>query len=186
MDLGRIAGGAIAIALIGLGVSACSGDAVEAESDGVFDREGFSFKFEYPSDFSETDEITTDQQVGGQALAQAGVFFDTEEHDILLVEEYQLALEIDKSNLGVVEAEIDDLLAGVATDAPRAERIEVAGLPALRYADIAIPTVEDGVSTINFIFDGDREYLVNCQSTPSGRDQVAEACDLALETLEPR
>lgn len=174
------------IALIAVGASACSGDAVEAESDGVFDREGFSFEFEYPSDFSETEEITTDQQAGAEALAQAGVFFDTEKEDILLVEEYQLAVEIDKSNLGLVESEIDTLLGEVATDAPRAERFEVAGLPALRYADVAVPTVEDGVSTFNFIFDGDREYLINCQSTTAARDQVAEACELALETFEPK
>ena len=33
------------------------------------------------------------------------------------------------------------------------------------------------------LFEGDQEYLINCQSTPEGRPEIDAACDLMLETL---
>ena len=48
---------------------------------------------------------------------------------------------------------------------------------------MAIPSIEDGQSRLVFLFDGELEYQINCQSTPDGRDEVESACDEALETL---
>ena len=46
-----------------------------------------------------------------------------------------------------------------------------------------MPSIEDGESRFTVLFDGDQEYLINCQSTPEHRDEVDEACDEALATL---
>ena len=36
------------------------------------------------------------------------------------------------------------------------------------------------------VFDGDKEYFINCQSVPDGREELDEACERAIETLEPK
>ena len=36
------------------------------------------------------------------------------------------------------------------------------------------------------VFDGDKEYFINCQSVPDGREELDEACDRAIETLAPK
>lgn len=178
---GAALAGCAAVAAFALGgFVGCSDD--EEESDGIFDRDDFSFTFEYPDGFSETEGVETDQQLGNQPVANSGVFITDE--DGLLIEEYELNIEVDGSNLEVVQAELDRLFQGVATETPKAKRTEVAGLPALEYDGLEVPTREDATSRFTFIFDGDREYLINCQSTPDAEAEVAEACDLALSTFE--
>lgn len=155
----------------------CGGD----DDDGVFDRGGFSFSFEYPDGFTETEEITIDQQLGNQAAAQAGVALS--ENDSLIVQEFELTVEIDEDNLDLAKEEVDRLFENVQGPTPEAEETSVAGLPALVYDGVDVPS-RDATSRLVFIFDGDREYLINCQSTEDATDEIAEACDQALETFE--
>ncbi len=170
---------AVAAAVIAAAsLAACGGD--DKDSDQLFDREGFGFTFEYPADFEETDAVTTDASLGGEADVSAGVAL--EEEDGIFAEQYTLNRAVDESGLGSAQAELDRLLRSV-TNGASAEQTEVAGLPALVYDEVEVQTIEGGQSRLNFIFDGDQEYLINCQSTADGRDQVDEACDLALKTF---
>jgi hypothetical protein len=167
-----------ALAVIALG--ACGDDG--EESDGVFDREDFSFTFEYPDGFTEVEEVNTDLQVGSEAAATAAVM--TDDQDGLLVEQYELSIDVDASNLDLVQGEIERLFQSVAPDA-KPRQTEVAGLPALEYESIEVPSREGAESRFVFIFEEDREYLINCQSTDVAREEVAEACELALSTFAP-
>ena len=63
------------------------------------------------------------------------------------------------------------------------ERTKVGGLIAFRYDDLAVTPPVDGESDLIFVFDGDVQYQLNCQSTPTHRDRMDEACDLAVDTL---
>ena len=165
----------MALALAAVALAACGN-----ESDGVFDVEGFPFTFEYPDDFEETDELDFVEELGASAEQSAAVGID--EEDGLFVQRFTLKIAIDESNLNLAKREIDRLLGEVAPDAS-AQPTEVAGLPALTADEVSVPSVEDGESRLTFFFDGDQEYLLNCQSTPDQRATVEEACDLALETL---
>jgi hypothetical protein len=173
-----------AVLLAAATAAGCGGDDSETESDSLFDRDEFAFTFEYPEAFRETETVTVDAQLGADAEASAGVAI--KKHDGLFVEQYALATEIDEQNLTLAQKELDNLIRAISPHA-KAQETEVAGLPALRYDDVTIRTVKNGQSRMTFIFDGDREFLINCQSsTADVRDEVDEACDMALETFEPR
>lgn len=112
------------------------------------------------------------------ALVLAG-----DDQDAIIVESFTLQVAVDESNLRLAKREIDGLLAQASPDAGTTTETEVAGFPALTASDVPVPGVEGGESDITIIFDGDQEYFINCQSTPDHRDEVADACEQALETL---
>jgi hypothetical protein len=165
----------LALVLGGLLVG-CGGDS----EDGTFDREEFPFTFSYPGEFEETEEVSIDQALGANADETAAVGVDSD--NILLIQSFTLNIAIDESNLNLAKREIDGLVQQLDPEAA-SEETEIAGLPALQLDEIAVPSIEDGTSRLTAIFDGDQEYYVNCQSTPEHRDEVEEACDLALETF---
>jgi hypothetical protein len=168
---------AVLIALL----AGCGDDDDDSGSDGgTFDREEFPFTFSYPGGFEVTEDVTVDQALGAQADETLAVGLDQD--NILLVQSFTLNIAIDESNLELAKQEIDGLAQQVAPGAESRET-EVAGLPAVELEGIEVPTVEDGESTLTAIFDGEQEYFLNCQSTPEHREEVAEACDLALETF---
>lgn len=170
----------LALTVVAIAISACSDDQ-GVESDGIFDRDGFPFTFEYPEGFMETDAVTVDASFGNPPDAQAGVGLD--QNDVLLADVRTLNASVDESNLDEAQAEFD---ASFRYFAPRAtaQRETVAGLPALVYDSIRIPSVNGGKSRFVFILDGDQQYGFNCQSTPEERRAVDEACDLAVDTFE--
>lgn len=151
------------------------------ESDGVFEHEGFPFTFEYPDDFEETDDVTVGEELGVAADESAAI--GIEENDLIAVQSFTLQAEVDQSNLDLAKREVDGLVRQLDPDAST-QPTEVAGLPALSAENVIVPGLEGGESRLTIIFDGDTEYVFNCQSTPERRAEVDEACDLALETLE--
>lgn len=151
------------------------------ESDGVFEHEGFPFTFEYPEEFEETDEVTLGEELGGAADESAAI--GIEENDLIAIQSFTLRVEVDQSNLDQAKREIDGLVRQLDPDVST-EPTDVAGLPALTADRVVVPGIEDGESRLTIIFDGDQEYVFNCQSTSAHRAEVAEACDMALDTLE--
>ena len=89
---------------------------------------------------------------------------------------------VDRSNLGAAKRQFDNLFRQLDPTVS-AQASEVAGLPALTIDAVDIPSVAGGQSRFVAFFDGDQEYLLNCQSTPDNRDDIEQACDMALETL---
>jgi hypothetical protein len=98
------------------------------------------------------------------------------------VERFTLDVEVDESNLDQAKQEFDQLFQQVDPSA-ESQPGEIVGLPSLSVDAIAVPTPEDGESRVTVLFEGDQEYLINCQSTPEGRPEIEAACDLVLETL---
>jgi hypothetical protein len=166
-------------AMLALSFGSCGESGTD--SDGTFEREEFPFTFEYAGAYEESEDVSVDIEAGAEADAQAGIRIDDDAG--LLVQSYQLNREVTYANLDAAKAEFDRLVSQIDRSAS-ARKIEVAGHPALVYDSIGITTIDGGMSRITVFFDGDQEYLLNCQSTPETRDEVADACDLALETLE--
>ena len=173
--LARKAAASMALALATVALASCGN-----ESDGVFDVEGFPFTFEYPDEFEETEDLSFDQELGASADQSAAVGLDDE--DGIFVQRFTTEIAIDASNLNLARREIDGLIRQVSPDAS-SEAAEVAGLPALTADEVTIPSVEGGESSLTFFFDGNQEYLINCQSTPDHRAEIDAACEMALETL---
>ncbi len=99
---------------------------------------------------------------------------------------YTLNTEVDQGNLGLAKQEFDGLIQQVDADAAPAGEGGLAGFPSLTYDAGTLTTPEDGESRLVVPFEGDQEYVINCQSTPADRDEIEEACDLAVDTLARR
>lgn len=165
----------IAICLASLG--ACG-----EEEANRFEEEGFAIAFEYPDGFEETDDVTLSEQRGSEAQDSRALGLD--EDNGIIVQRYRLQRSIDAESLDIAKAEFDQLVAGLAPDAPEGEQTEIGGLPALRYSGVPVSSPADAQSRLIVLFDGSTEYLINCQSTPEKRQEIEEACDLAVDTLE--
>jgi hypothetical protein len=169
--------GVLAIGAIGL--VACGSD---DSGPSTFEEDGFPFTFEYPEDFELTEDITFDQSLGGASDEDVSVNLD--EDNGIVLQRVTLNQEVDETNLAVAKREFDGLIAQVDPDA-QGETGETAGFPSLEYEPIALTTPEDGESRILFLFEGDQEYVLNCQSTPERREEVDAACEQMRDTLAP-
>jgi hypothetical protein len=166
----------VVLASTALALGACGGG-----GDGRFEADGFAITFEYPDDFEESDDVTISEQRGSRAEESRAVGLD--EDNGIIVQRYALERSINQDNLNLAKAEFDALVEALSPDAAKGKATEIAGLPALRYPNVPVRTIEDGRSRLIVLFDGRTEYLINCQSTPDKRAEVEEACDMALNTL---
>ena len=165
--------------LLALGGGACGG-----EQDTSFEAKGFGITFEYPEGFEESDDVTVNEQQGSEAQESRAVGLD--EDNGIIVQRYSLQQSISEKNLDLAKAEFDALVAGLSPDAEKGKTGEVAGLPALTYSEVPVRSIKQGQSRLVVVFDGRTEYLINCQSTPEKRNEINEACDQAVDTLELR
>lgn len=171
---------AAAFTLVALALAGCGGD--DGGGTETFERDEFPFTFEYPGDLELTDELEFSEELGGAADESLALSHDDE--NALILERYTLNLEIDEDNLELAKRELDTLLQQVDSGAQGQEG-ETAGFPSLTYDSVTLPTPEEGESRYIALFDGDQEYLLNCQSTPDARDEIESACDQAEATLAP-
>jgi hypothetical protein len=149
----------------------------------TFDQEGFAISFEYPSDFDTSGEVSFERSAGTSPAATAALALDGE--NLLALQRFDLNVSVTPGNLDRVQGEADALFSQLAGEQLEGERTEVAGLPALEY-EIALQDPPEAETRAIAIFDGATEYLLNCQSTPDGRERIEQACELALDTLEPK
>lgn len=180
------------IALLALLVGGCGGGDGGDGQDGAseeggatanetFEAGGFDLTFEYPEDFQQRDDIEFSRSAGNTAAATAGVGLD--ETNVIVVQRFDLETEVTEGNLDRVKREADTLFSELAGERARGEETEVAGLPALEY-QIELEEPADAETRAVAVFDGDVQYLLNCQSTPEQRQRIEAACDLALDTLQ--
>jgi hypothetical protein len=172
---------AIAATMATIGIAGCGGDDDDS-GPSTFESDTFPFTFEYPDGFEVTEDVSISQELGGAVDETVGIAMDDDNG--LFLQRVTLNLEIDESNLNLARAEFDRLIQQVDPGAA-AEEGETAGFPSLSYDSVAVPTPPEGESRLILLFEGDQEYVINCQSTPDGRDEIEEACDLAVETLAP-
>ncbi len=166
--------GALAAALVGCG------DSADPEDRATFAQDAYPFTFEYPASFEASDDVSIDTTLGGSLEDTTAVALD--ESNIILLQHTELNVEVSEANIDQAKDEFDALVAQI-DPATKGEIGEAAGFPSLTYEVIHVPTPPDGESHITVLFDGDQEYVVNCQSTPEGRDEINAACDEALATL---
>jgi hypothetical protein len=168
------------IALVAL--AGCGGDDDDSEPS-IFESESFPFTFEYPDGFEVTDDVSISQELGVAADETVGIAMDDD--NALLLQRFTLNRAIGQGTLDLAKQELDALVQQFDPDAAPGEPGELAGFPSLTYDAVALTTPEEGESRLIVLFEGDQEYLINCQSSPDGRDEIEEACDLAIETLAP-
>ena len=152
------------------------GDSEEAPVDPEF-----PFTYTQPEGFKEASDVNISTQVGADAVYSSAIGLDTE--DIVIFQTYDLTAKVTESNLNKAKAALDPLMGQLDRNA-EGEIGSTAGLPSITYDVVGITTVPNGVSRLTFLFDGKREYLVNCQASESP-EEVDAACDEILSSLTP-
>ena len=127
---------------------------------------------------------TSSARAGGSATANQGIGIDDD--NAIFLSRYELAAEVGEDNVDDAHAELDGVVSELVGTDVTGERADVGGLIAFRYDDFAVTPPVDGESDLTFVFDGDVQYQLNCQSTPTHRDRMDEACELAVDTLVRR
>ena len=158
-------------------------DATTAESNETFSEEGFDITFEYPEDFDVLQDVQFSQSAGAEAAATTGVGLDGT--NLIAIQRFDLNTEVTDQNFDQIKQEADQVFSQAAGEQVTGQETDVAGLPALEY-DVTVDEAEDIQTRAISIFDGNTQYLLNCQSAPEQREAIEAACDLALETFEPQ
>jgi hypothetical protein len=175
---------AVAAVITPVGIAGCGGADDDSEP-ATFERDTFPFTFEYPDEFEFTDDVSAEQQLGGGDAANEAAAIVMDEDNGLIIERYTLNAEVSEADLGLIKRELDGLIQQLDPDAA-GEEGNLAGFPSLTYAAVAVPGLQDGETRIIALFEGDQEYLIHCQSTPDGREEIEQACEVAVDTLARR
>jgi hypothetical protein len=154
-----------------------------ADDPKTFDEDGFAITFEYPGDFERTTDVSVERAEGD---AEESVALAMSEDNAIFVQRYGLDRAVTTRDADIVKAELDEVLSRLSGTEVSGRRIDAGGPLAFRYEVNRLREPEDGRSTIVAVFDGDKEYFMNCQSVPDGREELDEACERAIETLAPR
>jgi hypothetical protein len=172
--------------LAALALVACAltlGAGCGSDEPKTFDENGFAITFEYPGNFERTTDVNTERGVGE---AEASVALAMSEDNAIFVQRYGLDRTVTPDDAQAVKTELDRVLSRLAGTEVSGRRIDIGGRVAFRYEIERLQEPEDGRSTIVAVFDGDKEYFINCQSVPDGREELDEACERAIETLAPK
>jgi hypothetical protein len=171
---------ALASLTLVVAIAACGGD--EDADVSTFERDDFPFTFQYPADFELTEDVSFSEALGDGEVSGESLALALNDDNVLILQSHTLNLEVGAGELSLVKGEFDRLI-GRLDSAADGEQGEIGGFPSLAYDAVELSSPEDGQSRYTFLFDGDQEYVINCQSTLDHRDEIAAACEQALETL---
>lgn len=146
-----------------------------------FEPQGFDVTFQRPADFEPVPGVEFNRSAGTEPDATAAVGIDDE--NLIAVQRFDLRTRVTDDNLRTVREELDELFGELAGTPVTGEETEVAGLPAVEYR-VELDEPPDAQTRAVAIFDGQVEYLLNCQSLPDSRDRIEDACELAMDTFQ--
>jgi hypothetical protein len=168
----------VALAAV-LAFAGCMSSEEDDTTAKTFRENGFAIEFSYPGDLREIRQVPVAEAVGSSAAKQAAIGLNAK--DVILVERYDLHQPIGRAELAIAKEELDALLNRTSFDAKRQRTTTIDGHPALVYeGQVGAPT--HAHSRLVVIFDGDREYFLNCQYVHERR-RIERACEEAIRTM---
>jgi hypothetical protein len=167
-----------ALALVACALALAAG--CGSDDPKTFDEDGFAITFEYPGNFERTTDVRAQEDEGE---AEASVALAMSKDNAIFVQRYGLNRTVTPELADAVKTELDGVLSKLAGTEVSGRRIDVGGAVAFRYEIDRLQEPEEGRSTIVAVFEGDKEYFINCQSVPDGREELDEACAEAIDTL---
>ena len=173
--------GVLLLIVTALAAAGCGGG--DGGGQETFDDEDFAITFKYPASFEELEDVSIASTAGAAAKETRALGLN--EQNVILVDRYDLRIEVTQENLADVKPEVDQVVSQAAGQELTGKEIEVGGLPGYEYVfDLEDPP--EARTRFLVLFHGATEYAVNCQSTPQQRDEVDAACRLVVDTLEPK
>lgn len=175
--------GALAAALVTSATLAIAGC---GESEKNFATPTYPFTFDYPSGWKLTRNaaFTYGSGSGERSLSIAL----KEPYDQVTITQYKLRKTLPPGVNGN-QREVDRIVArltrqanGTASDA---QVVKFGGIPGFQYVvEYTSPEGKELRNTLTFLFKGDDEFQINCQSTPENREDLEQGCEQVLGTLK--
>ena len=169
LAVGAVLFAVMALALVGFLVAGSAGDK-------TFDEARFNISFDYPSSLSRRDvpEGNSDEKI---TLA-------IDDNNGIAVSKYEQDTRVTEANINFAKSVLNGVVRQLSSDpAPQGKRVTIGGMPGFEY-EFPIKSLPGVSSRSIFLFQGRDEYQINCQFQGKERQEVMEACDKALETLE--
>lgn len=176
---------AATLLLAALIVSGCGGDD-DKEKTSTFETPTYPFSFSYPSGWkvARNAEFNFGSDEGRRSVAVTL----KNPHDQVTVTQYKLEKTLPEGFNGN-QREIDRIVRrltreakGTASDATT---VSYGGIPGYQY--VVEYQAEDDTelrNTLTFLFKGDDEFQINCQSSPANRAALDAGCEEVLGTLK--
>jgi hypothetical protein len=146
-----------------------------------YEESGLDITFKVPGGFHIAHDIQVARTAGAQPADQAAVAIDTD--NLIIVSRYNLSISVTASNLATVKGEVDKVVSSLARKKVSGNQVEYGGFPGYEYV-IPVTNPPHAQSRMAVLFDQRVEYLVNCQSTITQRDKVAQGCRTVLDSLK--
>lgn len=174
----------IATALVALTVAltGCGGG-----GDQSFNTPTYPFSFSYPSGWTLTRGANFTYGSSSEAVRSVSVALK-EPYDQVTITQYKLKKTLPKGVNGY-KPEVDRIVArlikqakGKASDA---KTVNYGGIPGYQYT-VEYPGGDNLTlqNKLTFLFQGQNEFQINCQSSPDKRDELNKGCDQVLDTLK--
>ncbi len=162
-------------------VAGCESTSTEKEGPATFKpTSDLPLTFTYPKKLKRDDSPKSNLETGSP---KAAVALGLDDVNAVVVSRYDIGVAIDRGNLAQVRSELDGIVKRLFRGRARGTRVKRGGLPGFEYR-VPIAKPVKARSVLTFLFDGRREYELNCQSTPEHRQELLRACDQILQTLK--
>jgi hypothetical protein len=158
-----------------------------ATGSASFNDEAYPFSFDYPGTWTLSRNVSSDDDIAAQQRKSVSVALK-EPYDQVTLTEFKLKKKLPKGENGFrpeVDRIVGNVVKGAKGKAGKAKVVKYGDAPGYQYV-ITYPGGE-GVtlqSQLTFLFRGQYEYLINCQSSPENRDELQDGCDQILDSVQ--
>lgn len=176
----------LVLLIVAVLIAGCGGDGDE-DAPKEFTAAGFPFTFEYPEGWTVTRDAKFNYGSSSSAVRAVTVTYKTP-YDQASITQYKLKKTLPEGVNGY-QPEVDRIVARLTKEAGGkagdAEIVEFGGVPGYQYV-VEYPAGEDAGTLENrltFLFKGNDEFQINCQSSAPNRAKLNAGCDQILNSL---
>jgi hypothetical protein len=179
--LARAIAAALLVASLALALSGCGGS-----STATFNTPTYPYSFEYPSSWKLTRNAAFNYG-SNSGLRSVSVALK-EPYDQVTITQYKLKKTL-PAGINGNQAEVDGIVKKLAKQAKGtasdAKTVTYGGIPGYQYV-VEYPAADGTMlrNTLTFLFRGQDEFQVNCQSTPGNRAAIDKGCNQVLGSLK--
>jgi PsbP-like protein len=157
----------------------------------------YGFSFDYPADWKLQEGESSEVTAGGSPTKSVGVFdpegavADDTYIDLAQTSVYELNVTVDESMMPDIQAEVEQVLASLesqATDLETTEALseaEVGGVPGFKVTYTFTKGSEPVTSTLYFLFNGSIEYQLTLQAATKNWEANAPVFEALVSSFKP-
>lgn len=154
--------------------------------DQTFNDPDYPFSFEYPSGWTLTQSAASNDEATSQQRGAVTVALK-EPYDQVVLTEFKLKKKLPAKTNGY-RPEVDRIVARLTKqaggDASDGKVVKYGGLPGYQYVVSYKSGNTQLKNTLTFLFRGQSEFQIGCQSAPDQREELSKGCDQILDSLE--